>query len=129
MFLMMSKFAKYAPEFFTAIEKSDSCVGYLWGEIQEPFRADPDGNMKLGKGGVMISGWRSKGEHDRDVNKERVVNAYKAMSESGTVKKTDTWGMQVAIVEKHGSFHKWRNLEGRPRGDWLRQAGGHSHSL
>ena len=100
-------FAKYAPEFFTAIEKSDSCLVYIWGEIQPPARADPDNNLSLGKGGVMISGWRSKAEHDRDVNKDRVLKAYQAMQDSGAFKKTDTWGMSVRLVGNNGMFHKW----------------------
>jgi hypothetical protein len=29
-----NKFEKVAPEYFTAIAKSDSCLGYIWGEIQ-----------------------------------------------------------------------------------------------
>lgn len=124
-----AKFAQHAPEFFTAIEKSDACVGYIWGEIQPPARADTSGNMALGKGGVMISGWRSKEEHDRDVAKPRVVEAYKQMKESGAVKKTDTWGMQVKIVENNGNFHTWRRLTKTDRSGWLKAAGGHSQGL
>ncbi|KAL7914008.1 hypothetical protein GGI35DRAFT_490363 [Trichoderma velutinum] len=95
-------------EFFTAIEKSDACLGYIWGEIQPPVLSDKRGYAALGKGGVMISGWKSREEHDRDVAKPRVVEAYKAIS--ATVKKTDTWGMQVSLVEENGHFHKWQRL-------------------
>jgi len=28
------KFEKLAPEYFTAVANSDSCLGYIWGEIQ-----------------------------------------------------------------------------------------------
>jgi hypothetical protein len=121
------KFAELAPEWFTAIEKSDSCVGYIWGEIQPPAREDSSGNMVLGKGGVMISGWRSKEEHDRDVNKPRVVEAYKAMD--AAVKKKDTWGMQVNIMENSGYYHKWRRLTKTNREDFLLTGGTHSHTL
>lgn len=95
-------------EFFTAIEQSDSCVGYIWGEIQQPVLSDKRGYAALGKGGVMISGWKSREEHDRDVAKTRVMEAYKAIS--ATVKRTDTWGMQTSIVENNGHFHKWQRL-------------------
>jgi hypothetical protein len=50
------KFAKLAPEFFTAIEKSESSPGYIWGEFQPPALNDFSKHMDLGKGGVMISG-------------------------------------------------------------------------
>jgi hypothetical protein len=102
------KFAELAPEFFTAIAKSDSCVGYIWGELRPPHLADPSGNGALGVGGVMISGWTSKEEHARDVAKQRVVDAYAKVSEA--VQKTDTWGMSVSIAENNGMFHKWRKL-------------------
>jgi hypothetical protein len=72
------KFAERAPEFVTAIAKSDSCIGYVWGELQAPYLSDASKNMKLGKGGVMISGLRSREEHNRDVSKERAVKAYEA---------------------------------------------------
>jgi hypothetical protein len=121
------KFAHLAPEFFTAIEKSDSCVGYIWGEIQPPAREDSSKHMALGKGGVMISGWRSREEHDRDVQKDRVVHAYKAMD--AACKKKDTWGMQVNIVENNGHFHKWRRLTKSDRSNLLLMAGSHSHTL
>ncbi|KAL6892016.1 hypothetical protein GGI43DRAFT_413965 [Trichoderma evansii] len=95
-------------EFFTAIEQSDACLGYIWGEIQQPVLSDKSGYAALGKGGVMISGWKSREEHDRDVAKPRVMEAYKAIS--ATVKRTDTWGMQVSLVENNGHFHKWQRL-------------------
>ena len=102
------KFEKLAPEFFTAIAKSDACLGYVWGEIQPPVLSDKSGNAALGRGGVMISGWKSREEHNQDVAKPRVVEAYKAVSTA--VNKTDTWGMQVTVVENNGHFHKWRRL-------------------
>ena len=95
-------------EFFTAIEQSDGCIDYIWGEIQDPVISDTSGYAAFRKGGVMISGWKSREEHDRDVAKPRVTNAYKAVS--ATVKMTDTWGMQVSIVENNGHFHKWQRL-------------------
>jgi hypothetical protein len=53
--------------------------------------------MKLGSGvgGVMISGCRSREEHDRDVAKLRVVEAYKAVC--ATVAESDTLGMQLVV--------------------------------
>ena len=55
--------------------------------------ADPQGKMKLGSGvgGMMISGWRSREEHDRNIAKSRVVEAYKAICATAT--ESDTWGM------------------------------------
>ena len=100
------KFAELYPDFFTSIAKSDSCVGYIWGEIQPPAIADNSGNLHLGKCGIMISGWTSREEHDRDVAKPRVTKAYMAVS--AVVKKTDTWGMQITLVENNGHLHKWR---------------------
>jgi quinol monooxygenase YgiN len=120
-------FAELAPEFFTAIEKSDSCLGYIWGEIEWPAREDSSGHEKLGKGGVMISGWRSKEEHDRDVQKPRVTEAYAAMDR--VCKKKDTWGMQVRIVENSGYFHKWTRLTKSDRSKFLPTAGSHSQTL
>jgi hypothetical protein len=107
------KFAELAPEFFTAIVKSDACLGYIWGEFQKPFLADPSHHMELGKGGIMISGWKSREEHDRDVAKPRVTEAYSAVCTA--VKKSETWGMQVSIVENNGHFHKWRRLTNTDR--------------
>jgi quinol monooxygenase YgiN len=117
------KFDELAPEFFTAISKSDACLGYIWGEIQPPFLSDASGNGALGRGGIMISGWRSREEHDRDVQKPRVVEAYAALNKAA--KKSDTWGMQVAIVENNGHFHKWRRLNKADRSNILVVPGNH----
>ena len=100
------KFAELSPEFFTAIAKSDACIGYIWGEVEAPALADKSANLTLGKCGIMISGWRSREEHYREVAKPRVTEAYRAVSTA--VKKTDTWGMQVSLVENNGHLHKWR---------------------
>ena len=56
----------------------------------------------------MISGWTSREEHDRDVNKPRVVQAYTALKDA--VKKTETWGMHMTIVEDNGNVCKWRKV-------------------
>ncbi len=56
----------------------------------------------------MISGWGSREEHDPDVAKPRVLEAYERVYTA--VKKSETWGMQVSIVESNGHFHKWRRL-------------------
>lgn len=56
----------------------------------------------------MISGWRSAEQCDRDMKDVIVVDSYKAVSQAA--KKTDSWGMQVTLVENTGYFHKWRRL-------------------
>ena len=115
------KFSKLAPEFFTSIAKSDSCIGYIWGEVQPPALSDKSRNLELGRCGIMISGWRSKEEHDRDVAKPRAVNAFAAVETA--VKKSDTWGMQVTVVENNGHIHKWRRLAVSDRSSTLPAAG------
>lgn len=55
------KFAKFDPEFLTAIAKSDCCIGYVGGEFQAPYSSDVSKTMQLGKGSVMFNGWRSRG--------------------------------------------------------------------
>jgi hypothetical protein len=116
-------FSELAPEFFTVIAQSDVCLGHIWGEIEPPVLADASGNAALGKGGIMISGWCSREEHDRDVAKSRVTEAYMAVPK--TVKKTETWGMQVSIVENNGHFHKWRRLTKTNRAGTLVAPGNH----
>lgn len=65
----------------------------------------------------MISGWKSREEHDRDVNKPRVKEAYAAMQD--TVKKTDTWGMQVTVIESNGKYDLVRDKNRhRERAKW-----------
>jgi hypothetical protein len=54
------KFTKLAPEFFSAISKSDACLGYIWGEVQARSMSDTSGNLKLGRGGIVSSRSRSK---------------------------------------------------------------------
>ena len=39
--------------------------------------SDKSGDAALGKSEIMIGGWKSREEHDRDVVKSRVVEAYK----------------------------------------------------
>jgi hypothetical protein len=71
----------------------------------------------------MVSGQRSREEHDRDVAKSRVTEAYVAVSK--TVKETKTWGMQVSIVENNEHFHKWRWLTKTNRARTLVAPGNH----
>jgi len=52
----------------------------------------------------MISGWLSREEHNRDVAKPRVHESYEALK--AAVEKTETWGMDVAIVEDNGYMHR-----------------------
>ena len=103
-----SRFSALAPEFFTAINNSDSCTGYIWGEFQPPFLADGSGNGKLGRGGVMIIGWRSGEECERDWNMERVKKGWGEVK--GAAVKVEGWGMQVTVVERNGWLHKWRRV-------------------
>lgn len=119
------KFGKVAPEFFSSIANSDGCLGYIWGEVLPPVLADPLGKMKLGSGvgGVMISGWRSLEEHDRDVAKPRVKEAYKAIC--ATVAESDTWGMQLVVVENGGWELKWERAFQGDRSGRLPPAGSH----
>jgi hypothetical protein len=115
---------KLAPEWFASIATSDSCNGYIWGEVAHPVLADPRGNSKLGSGrhGVMISGWRSRDQHDRDVNKKRVVEAYEALS--AACEKKDTWGMSLTVIENTGHVMNWRTPLGAiDRSHWLPAAG------
>ena len=117
------KFARLGPEFFTAIARSDACLGYIWGIVEPPATWETSGNLALGKAGIMISGWRSREEHDRDVGKQRVTDAYTAVSTA--VKKTETWGMQVSIIENNGHFHKWQRLFKRDLSGWVPSPGMH----
>ena len=119
------KFAKVSPEFFSAIANSDACLGYIWGEVLPPVLADPQGKMKLGSGigGVMISGWRSREEHDRDVAKPRVMEAYKAACTA--VAESETWGMQLVVVEKSGWELKWERVAQVDRSNQVPPPGSH----
>jgi hypothetical protein len=56
----------------------------------------------------MISGWKSSEQFNRESKEARVAKAYNAVGEA--VKKTDSWGMQISLVENTGYFHKWRRL-------------------
>ena len=60
-----------------ATDKPDACLGYTWGEVQLLVLSDKSGDAALGKSEIMISGWKSREEYDRDVAKSRVVEAYK----------------------------------------------------
>lgn len=118
------EWTKLAPEFFASIAKADACTGYIWGEVDKPVLSDPSGYSELGskKGGVMISGWRSKDQHDRDIATPRIAHAYKAMD--AACEKKDTWGMSLAVTENTGHIHSWRTpLPLKDRTDWLPAAG------
>jgi hypothetical protein len=118
-----AEFAELSPEFFSAIANSDGCLGYIWGEVFPPFLADPLGKMKLGGGGVLISGWRSKEEQDRDLAKPRVVKAYKSISTA--VAETQTIGTQLVVVEKSGWELKWERVSSFNRSAVVPAAGSH----
>ena len=118
------QWTKLAPEFFASIAKADASTGYIWGEVDKPVLSDPSGYSDLGskKGGVMISGWRSKDQHDRDIATTRIANAYKAMD--AACEKKDTWGMSLTVTENTGHIHNWRTpLPLKDRTDWLPAAG------
>ncbi|CZR69142.1 uncharacterized protein PAC_19042 [Phialocephala subalpina] len=74
-----AKFAELVKPWITSIEKSDSCLDYLWGEVKSPARVDTSKNLELEKGVIMLSGWKSKEEHDHDCSQPRVVNSFKAL--------------------------------------------------
>jgi hypothetical protein len=58
-----TKFVNLAPEFFTVIEPADACLGYIWAEVPQLVCVGPSDHMGLGRGGIMISGWKSREEH------------------------------------------------------------------
>jgi hypothetical protein len=76
------KFVKLAPEFFTTIESRNLAWGYIWGELQPPARNDSSKHMDLGKWGVMISGWRSREEHDSTERERRRGSVHSSRSSS-----------------------------------------------
>ena len=65
-----------APEWFSAIANLDTCTGYIFGEVQPNPLNNPSGNASMGRGAIMIFGWLSREEHDRDVAKPRVHESY-----------------------------------------------------
>jgi hypothetical protein len=102
------KFDKLVKPWITAIEKSDSCLGYLWGEVKSPARMDTSKNLDFGKGVIMLSGWKSKEQHDHDCSQPRVVDSYKTLQ--AAVKKSDTYPIEFHCVEKSGMEMNWRRL-------------------
>lgn len=118
-----AEFASLSPEFFSAIANSDGCLGYIWGEVLLPVLADPLDKMKLGDGGVLISGWRSKEEQDRDLAKPRVTAAYDAVSKA--VAEMKTVGLQLVVVEKSGWELKWERVSDFNRSTIVPAAGYH----
>ncbi|KAL7917316.1 hypothetical protein ACQKWADRAFT_325931 [Trichoderma austrokoningii] len=118
------KWTDAAPELFAAIAKSDGCTGYIWGEVDTPILADFDGNASLGSGkcGVLISGWRSKDQHDRDTKSGRVLKAWGAVEK--VCAKADDFGTTLRITENTGHIHRWSTpLPLKDRSDWLPAAG------
>lgn len=113
-----------APELFAAVTKSDACNGYIWGEIDKPVLSDPSGFSELGSGrcGVLVAGWRSKEQHDRDTNTVRVKNAWNAIQKA--CEKTEDWGTSLTVTENTGHIHSWRTpLPLKDRSKWLPAAG------
>jgi hypothetical protein len=118
------KWTDVAPEFFAAVANSDASTGYIWGEVDKPILADFDGNASLGSGkiGILITGWRSKELHDRDIAKERVAKAWDAIQK--VVAKADDFGTTLRITENTGHIHRWTTpLPLKDRNDWLPAAG------
>ena len=118
------KWTDVAPEFFAAVAKSDGCTGYIWGEVDTPILADFDGNASLGSGkcGILITGWRSKGQHDNDNKNPRVAKAWEAVQK--VCAKADDWGTTLRITENTGHIHRWTTpLPLKDRSDWLPAAG------
>ena len=86
--------------------------------------SDPSGFSKLGSGkaGVLATGWRSKDQHDRDLDEPQVKNAYEAMDEA--CEKKDTWGTSLTVTENTGHIHSWRTpFPLKDRSNWLPAAG------
>lgn len=118
------KWTDVAPEFFAAVAKSDGCTGYIWGEVDTPILADFDGNASLGSGkcGILITGWRSKAQHDDDNKSPRVAEAWKAVQK--VCAKADDWGTTLRITENTGHIHRWTTpLPLKDRSNWLPAAG------
>ncbi|KUJ07699.1 uncharacterized protein LY89DRAFT_742470 [Mollisia scopiformis] len=102
------KFPSLVKPWITANEKSDSCLGYFWGEVKSPAKVDTSKNLELGKCVIMLSGWKSKETHDYDCGLSIVVDAYKALQ--AAVKKSDTYPIEFHCVEKSGMEMSWRRL-------------------
>ncbi|KAK0763308.1 hypothetical protein N5P37_004295 [Trichoderma harzianum] len=118
------KWTDVAPEFFAAVAKSDSCTGYIWGEVDKPILADFNGYASLGSGkcGILITGWRSKAQHDRETKGQRVTKAWDAVQK--VCAKADDWGTSLRITENTGHIHRWTTpLPLKDRSDWLPAAG------
>lgn len=118
-----SSFAQKAPEYFTAVANSDSCVGYIWGEIEQPILSNKSGNASLGRSGIMISGWKSREQYRHDVAQKRVVDAWSGLQQSA--KKILMYTTQVSIMEKAGYLHQWRRMFEIDRSDILPSPGLH----
>jgi hypothetical protein len=101
-------FAKLAPHYFTAIAHSDSCLGYIWGEIEHPILSNTSGNASLGRSCVMISGWKSREQYSHDVEQEEVVAAFDNLK--AAAKKIQRYTTQITMIEKAGYMHQWRRL-------------------
>lgn len=117
-------FAQKAPEYFTAIANSDSCVGYIWGEIEPPILSNKTGNASLGRSGIMISGWKSREQYQHDIGQKRVVDAYAGIGKAA--KKMLLYTTQINMMEKAGYFHKWRRMFDIDRSAILPAPGLHS---
>lgn len=114
-----------APELFAAVTRSDGSTGYIWGEIDKPVLSDPSGFSNLGSGkcGVLITGWRSKDQHDRDIiGSPRASAAWDAIQ--AACERTDDWGTSLTVTENTGHIHSWRTpLPLKDRLDWRPAAG------
>lgn len=102
------KFAQLSPEYFTAVAHSDSCVGYIWGEIEHPILSNKSGNASLGRSGVMISGWKSREQYAHDIGQKKVVDAFTELK--AAAKKIQLYTTQINMIEKAGYIHQWRRL-------------------
>ncbi|KAF1999520.1 hypothetical protein P154DRAFT_436980, partial [Amniculicola lignicola CBS 123094] len=102
------KWTKLAPEWFSAIANSDACTGYIFGEVQPNPLSDVSGNAALGRGAIMTYGWLSREQQNRDIVMAAVTESYEASK--GAVKKSETWGMNVCVVEDNGYLHRWRKM-------------------
>jgi hypothetical protein len=101
-------FAQLAPQYFTAIAHSDSCLGYIWGEIEHPILSNKSGNASLGRSAVMVCGWKSREQYNHEIEQKAVVDAFIKLK--AAAKKVEVYTTQITMVEKAGYIHQWHRL-------------------
>ena len=69
---------------------------------------DPSEKMKLGKGVILLSGWKSQEKHDYDYSLPSVVGGYKKAETA--CKKSNTSPIKFYCVEKSKMEMSWRRF-------------------